>query len=130
MNNVATLDSSFIIAALLPFEEKYKEAIDFLSRVLKGELTAIQPFSVLVEVVGAIKRRTGSTELANKVKDKLLGSVNLIFVEINKPLALKAANITAEIGLRGMDAIIFATAKEYKTLLKTYDKEMLKRMEE
>lgn len=67
-----TLDSSVIITSLLEKEPRHTEALEIWSTILSGNNVAIMPYSVLVEVVAAIKRRTGSESLAMEVKEELL----------------------------------------------------------
>lgn len=67
-----TLDSSVIIASLLKNEPRHREALKIWSTILSGNNVAIMPYSILVEVVAAIKRRTGSESLAMEVKQELL----------------------------------------------------------
>ena len=67
-----TIDSSVIISSLLKNEHRHKEALSIWEDVLKGESFVINPFSVLVEVVAAIRRRTGLVSLAMEIKNELI----------------------------------------------------------
>jgi predicted nucleic acid-binding protein len=67
-----TIDSSVIIASLLENEPRHGEAMRIWDTVIVGGDVAIMPYSVFVEVVAAIRRRTGSEELATEVKEELL----------------------------------------------------------
>ena len=75
-----TLDSSVIVSSLLEKEPRHKEALEIWSTILSGNNVAIMPYSVLVEVVAAIKRRTGSESLAMEVKQELLNIETISFV--------------------------------------------------
>lgn len=68
-----TIDSSVVVASLLKSELRHKEALKIWERVLSGKDIAIMPYSILVEVVAAVRRRTGSEDLAVAVKKELLG---------------------------------------------------------
>ena len=71
-----TIDSSVIIASLLENESRHGEAMRIWDAVIAGRDVAIMPYSVFVEVVAAIRRRTGSEELANEInhpRSKLRG---------------------------------------------------------
>ena len=59
-----TIDSSVIIASLLENEVRHGEAMRIWDAVISGQDVAIMPYSVFVEVVAAVRRRTGSEELA------------------------------------------------------------------
>lgn len=122
-----TIDSSVIISSLLKKEQLHKEALTIWEDVLKGKSFVINPFSILVEVVSAIRRRTGMVSLARKVKEELMNTENLSFVILNDKSAIEAAEIAAKTGLRGMDALVVQVTKEYGTDLMSFDKEMMKK---
>lgn len=69
-----TLDSSIFVAALRGSEERHKECKALLNMIVEREYVAVEPYSVLVEVVSAAKRRTGSEEFAKEVQRSLLRS--------------------------------------------------------
>lgn len=48
-------------------------------------------------------------------------------VMLDSRAAAKACKIATKTGLRGMDALVVQVAKEYKTELITFDKEMLQK---
>ncbi len=122
-----TIDSSVIISSLLKKEQLHKEALAIWEDVLKGKSFVINPLSILVEVVSAIRRRTGMVSLARKVMEELMNTENLSFVILNDKSAIEAAEIAAKTGLRGMDALVVQVAKEYGTDLVSFDKEMMKK---
>jgi predicted nucleic acid-binding protein len=124
-----TIDSSVIIASLLENEPRHGEAMQIWDAVIMGGDMAIMPYSVFVEVVAAIRRRTGSEELANEVKEELLKIENVSFVILDQRAAEDAADIAIQKGVRGMDALVMQTAKEYETELVTFDDEMMKKFQ-
>ena len=124
-----TIDSSVIIASLLENESRHGEAMQIWDAVIVGGDVAIMPYSVFVEVVAAIRRRTGSEELANEVKEELLKIENVSFVILDQRAAEDAADIAIQNGVRGMDALVMQTAKEYETELVTFDDEMMKKFQ-
>ncbi len=119
-----TIDSSVIISSLLENEPMHKEASAIMDEVLKGNAFAIMPFTILVEVVSAVRRRTGIEDLAAQVKNELTSLENLSFVMLDDKSAMDAAAIAAKSGLRGMDAIVVQVAKEFDARLLTFDEEM------
>ena len=124
-----TIDSSVIIASLLENEPRHGEAMRIWDAVIVGGDVAIMPYSVFVEVVAAIRRRTGSEELATEVKEELLKIENVSFVILDQKAAEDAADIAIQKGVRGMDALVMQTAKEYETELVTFDDEMMKKFQ-
>jgi len=123
-----TLDSSVIIASLLEKEPRHREALEIWSTILSGNNIAIMPYSVLVEVVAAIKRRTGSESLAMEVKQELLNIETISFVILDDKSAVEAADLTAKTGVRGMDALVIQVSKEFETELVTFDDEMTEKI--
>jgi len=124
-----TVDSSVIIASLLDKEPRHQEASQIWESILSGNNVAIMPYSVFVEVVAAIRRRTGSEELARDVKQTLLNIDNVSFVVVDQKTAEAAADLAIQTGLRGMDALVLQTAKDFEGDLVTFDDEMTKRAE-
>jgi predicted nucleic acid-binding protein len=124
-----TIDSSVIISSLLENESRHGEAMQVWDAVITGGDVAIMPYSVFVEVVAAIRRRTGSEELATEVKEELLKIENVSFVILDQKAAEDAADIAIQKGVRGMDALVMQTAKEYETELVTFDDEMMKKFQ-
>lgn len=124
-----TIDSSVMISSLLKNEARHKEALFTLQSVLNGKNFAIMPYSVFVEVVAAIRRRTGSEKLAIEVKNELTNLENIAFVILDDKAAMRAAELAAKTGIRGMDAIVIQVAEEYDTELISFDEEMMKKAE-
>ena len=120
-----TLDSSVIVSSLLEKEPRHKEAFDIWTTVVSGKYFAIMPYSVFVEVVAAVRRRTGSEKLAREVKLKLLNIETISFVVLDDKSANQAADLAAKTGVRGMDALIIQVAKEFRTELISFDDEIL-----
>ena len=122
-----TLDSSVIVASLREQEEKHVVCKRLLERVKNGEFVALEPYTVMVEVVAAIKRRTGSESLAEMVKSGLEDISSIIFMDLISIRADDAAKIAKETGVRGMDAIVIQIAKEFGSPLVSLDMEMIER---
>ena len=122
-----TLDSSVIVASLREQEEKHVVCKHLLERVKNGEFVALEPYTVLVEVVAAIRRRTGSEHLAEMIKSGLENIDSITFLDIISSRADDAANIAKETGVRGMDAIVIQIAKEFGSPLVSLDMEMIER---
>jgi predicted nucleic acid-binding protein len=122
-----TIDSSVIIASLLKNEPRHAEALQIWESVMAGRNLAIMPYSVFVEVTAAIRRRTGSEELAHEVKSELLDIENVSFVVLDQKAAEEAADLAILTGVRGMDALVIQAAREFAAELITFDDEMMKK---
>lgn len=121
------LDSSVIVTALRKQEKKHLKAKELLTKVKDGSYIAIEPYTVLIEVTAALKRRTGSKEIALRVRDDLLAINTINFMELGFESAAEAAEIASEIGVKGMDAVVIQVAKEFNIPLITLDQEMLEK---
>lgn len=106
-----TLDSSVIVASLRKQEGKHVLCKRLLERVKNGEFVALEPYTVMVEVVAAIKRRTGSESLAEMVKSGLEDMSSIIFMDLISIRADDVAKIAKETGVRGMDTIVIQIAR-------------------
>jgi predicted nucleic acid-binding protein len=116
-----------IVAALRRQEKDHLPALKLLRSIKDQEHIAIEPYTVLVEVAAAIRRRTGSKELAIRVKDDLLALGTFRFVDLDAVSSSSAAGIAADIGVRGMDAIVIQVAKEFGIPLVTLDVEIIEK---
>jgi predicted nucleic acid-binding protein len=112
-----TVDSSIIVSSLLENEPRHKEARKIWSNVLSGKNVAIMPYSVFVEVVGAVRRRTDSEDLAREVGKQLLEIETVFFVGLDDKSAKEAAEIAVTTGVRGMDALVLQVAQDFGTEL-------------
>jgi|SRR3989338_1907715 len=119
-----TLDSSVVVASLVEGEKCHLQCKALMEKLANFEFVAIMPYSVFVEVVAAIRRRTDSEELAERVGKDLKSMDSIFFLEILQFRAEEAADLAMKTGLRGMDAIVAQIAKESNSILITLDGEM------
>ena len=125
MKGGLTLDSSVFIAALRPTESLHDHCHQLFERVIKGQYEVFVPYSVLVEVVAATFRRTGSRQFARTVHAQLLQIASIHFLDLVKSRASQACELAMASGLRGMDALILQVAREMGTTLVTLDEEFV-----
>jgi len=83
---------------------------------------------MLAEVVGAISRRTGQPELANRALQHLLHLPGLRVVSLDRRLGKAAAQLAGSAGLRGADAVYAALAQHLAIPLVTWDQEIGQRL--
>jgi predicted nucleic acid-binding protein len=121
----AEITHSITQRTLLINDPRHIEALAIWESVLSGKNFAIMPYSVLVEVVASIRRRTGSEKLALEVKHELLNIDTASFVVLDDKSAGEAAEFAARTGVRGMDALVIQVSKEFGTELISFDEEMI-----
>jgi predicted nucleic acid-binding protein len=85
------------------------------------------PVICLAEVSGAISRVTGYSEDGERAIDQILAQPNLRILPVDHPLGLEAAQLAAQLHLRGADAVYVALARRLNIPLATWDQELLRR---
>ncbi len=120
-----TVDSSIIVSSLLEQGPRHNEAKRIWEDVLTGKDLAILPYSVYVEVVAAVRRRTGSEELAREVGRQLMEIETVFFVELDDKSARDAGELAGKTGIRGMDALVLQVSQDFSTELISFDEEMM-----
>jgi|GEM_PF-1740867 len=110
-------DSSIWIAALFAQEIWHVEASEFVRDVLAGLHQVAAPASVLTEVVCACARRCRQYGIdrnyAVEYGNKLRACPYIVWKTVDVNLAYEAAVCGRIHGLRGMDALVAATAFHY-----------------
>lgn len=128
MPGLITLDSSVIIAALRKQEEHYQASRVLLEKVKDGLYIAIEPYTVLVEIAAAIRRRTDSQRLSERIAKDLQAIDTIYFLDLDAARAKRATEIAQRFAVRGMDAIVIQIAEEFSATLVSLDTEMLKKV--
>ncbi|MFH1562768.1 MAG: type II toxin-antitoxin system VapC family toxin [Nitrospirota bacterium] len=127
MKTLLVIDSSVFVSAFREVEEKHKECKKLFEMIVEREYISVEPYSVLIEVSAAIKRRTGDKIFAHEVGKGLAEISSIHFFEIVKSRAEKASSIAIEVGLKGMDAIVVQIAEEMGAFLVSLDVEMMEK---
>lgn len=122
------LDSSVIISYLIETEIYSNLAKNIWEFVIQNEIRIILPYTILIEIVSAISRRTQNSSLVKEVENSLLNLQLIPFVELNKNRTAKVCSSARKYGLRGMDVIIVQVSEEFKAQLITFDKEIINKL--
>jgi predicted nucleic acid-binding protein len=130
MPQIVILDTSVIIAALRTSEENHIQCKRLLELVNQAEFVAVEPLIVLVEIASAIKRRTGSQKLSEKVVQDIQMMSSMFFLDIDVHRAQQAIEIAQRYSLRGMDALVVQIAKEFDAHLYSLDLEILDKVKD
>lgn len=88
----------------------------------------VLPTSILPEVTAGARRGSGSADVARRVASAITDGTALILVGLDEHLASAAAEIAAECGIKGSDAVYGATARRYGSMLITLDRQQRERM--
>jgi predicted nucleic acid-binding protein len=116
-----TIDASVFISRLRLDDVAHFESRAFLEALPGRPLITILPTLVQPEITGAMRRHTGDTQIARRALDVLDPLPNLNLAPVDRQLARDAAELAAESGVKGADAVYIATARLFDTTLVTLD---------
>ena len=119
--------ASFWVSALLVQDVHHREADALLRRIAAEEIPVIAPTIAIIEVAGALIRRTQDPGVVERSVRLLLQQPGLRLVPITLPFAEAAAKLAISCSLRGADSIYLALARQEGLPLITHDKEILQR---
>lgn len=125
--NPLTVDASVFVAASRTDEVHYPASRRFLQQVSARHGNLFCPVLVLPECAAAIARPTGDVRLAQELVSLIETFPGLQLVDLNRPLAHRAAQIAQDCRLRGADSVYVAVAEMFDTILIAWDVEMLER---
>lgn len=121
------VDASVWVSRLVQKERFHRVARAWMqARRLEG-ITFLSPALLLPEVAGALSRRTGDPALARQAVQDLQNLPGLLLVQMGRALVEDAARLSADLGLRGADAIYVAAAAQLDLPLVTLDSEQGRR---
>jgi predicted nucleic acid-binding protein len=126
------IDSSVVVASLVPSDEFYSEGTLVVNRLLGSNDDVVYASAILpVEVCSAIARRSRDRANAREVRSQIaswvkLGRLRILY--LNSARMASAAQIGIEYYLRGMDAIVAQAAREKRVPLVTFDLDFAERI--
>lgn len=123
-----TLDANIFARDFDPRDPDYAVCHALLDRLGQATTPVVMPLIILPEVGGAISRTFGDPIRARVYVDQLRSLPTATFVPLDMTLAQEAAEIAADYGLRGMNAIYVATARNAGTALVTLDDDVRRRV--
>lgn len=116
------VDSSVLVAAFRTGEAHSDEGFRLLTHLLDAPPKVLVPETAFVEVVAALRRRTQDGPLVDRVVQILQALPGLSIVPL--PPRRTLIEVARRSSLRGMDAIVVATAVVHRVPLITFDREM------
>ena len=124
-----TIDASVHINALNPTEMGSPESQLFLEQVSCRPCPVFSPTLLLVEVAAAIARVFDDTGRGSAVAQVIRGLPGQMWIPLSEALAEEAARLASEYRLRGADAVYAAVTQRYGTMLVTWDRQQLARLQ-
>jgi predicted nucleic acid-binding protein len=125
--NPIVLDASLWVARLVPQDVFHEAVKTWMAVQLENGVIFLAPALLLAEVGGAISRRTNAPELGQQALENLNHLPGLQIVEMDAALMDQAAQLAAELGLRGADATYVAVAAHLDLALATLDDDQRRR---
>ena len=114
------VDASIWVARLVSEDVFYASVREWIAARLSEEDRFLAPSLLLAEIGGAISRRT-TPSLGWKAIEQVQNLPGLQLVEMDDSLLLEAAQLAAELGLRGADSTYVAVAARLEIPLITLD---------
>lgn len=120
---MTVVDASIWVSRLVTADVHHASSRRWLEQYTASGGVLIAPVLLLAEVAGAIARRTGRPQVAHQAVRHLLRLPRFRLVAVDGRLAQAAAQLAADLGLRGADAVYVATAQQLNVPLVTWDNE-------
>jgi predicted nucleic acid-binding protein len=120
------LDASVWVARLVPQDEFHQAVKEWMAYQRQEDGQFVSPSLLLAEVAGAISRRTNAS-FGRRALHQLSILPGLRIVEMKNALMQTAADLAANLGLRGADSVYVAVAKQLDIPLLTLDIEQKER---
>jgi predicted nucleic acid-binding protein len=124
---VIVVDATVWVSRFMPRDEFHERSRRWLSAHTAAGGRVVAPLLLQVELAGAVSRRTGDPALARRAGDSLLRLSSLRLVPLDPQLGRAAADVAANLGLRGADAVYVATARALHVPLLTWDDDQRER---
>jgi predicted nucleic acid-binding protein len=124
---IVVMDASVWVSRLISHDPNNSRAVAWLGNHVRGGGILAAPTMLAIEIAAAISRRTGSAADAHAAAGQLYALPFVRLAPIDQSLVAEATYLSADLGLRGADAIYVALAKQLGIPLVTFDAEQLTR---
>lgn len=125
--SATVVDASVWVSRLVSLDTHHALSRQWLEHQMAEGGQLVSPVLLLSEVAGAISRRTGDRSLARQAVKHLLRLPALRIVPIDHSLGNDSAQLAADLGLRGPDAVYVAVAQRLNIHLFTWDQEQIEK---
>src|SRR6266511_2394526 len=114
------VEASIWVARMVSEDVLYEPVKEWMSERLQGDDRFLAPSLLLAEIGGAISRRTTSS-LALKAIEQVQNLPGLQLIDMEHSLIREAAQLAAQLGLRGADSTYVTVAARLDLPLMTLD---------
>ncbi len=127
MSDYVVVDASVWVARLVEGDVFHALSRAWLEEQRATGYRFLAPALLLVEVAAAISRPTGNPQLARQAVTALKNLSDLRLVDMDAALVQTAAQVAADLGVRGADAFYIAVAYRLNLSLATLDVDQRRR---
>ena len=121
------VDASVWVSRYVVSDANHAASRSWLYQHLGRRDVIVAPTLLLVEVAGALARRTGDTHRTEQIVRRLRELPSVRWVAITAQVRDHAAHLAATLRLRGANAVYVALADRLRIPLITWDREQLTR---
>ena len=118
------IDASVWVSVFVPEDAHHLPSRRWLERHIEVGGLVAGPSLLLVEVAGAVARRTGLPGFGLRAIDQILDTPGLRLVALGLAEGEIAARLAARLRLRGADAVYAEVARVLQVPLVTWDREL------
>ena len=122
-----TIDTSVFISRLRQDDVAHVKSQALLEALPGRPVLTILPTLVRPEIAGVVSRFSGDAQLGRRALEVLDPLPNLNLVALDARLAEEAAQLAADHGMKGADAVYVAVARLFDTTLVTLDQQQADR---
>jgi predicted nucleic acid-binding protein len=123
------VDATVWVSLFAPQDVYHAASRRWLHQYTAGGGMLVEPAILLAEVAGAIASRTGQPALGRRAVTQLLAFPTLRLAPVDRQLGQAAADMAADLGLQGADAVYTALAAQLAIPLVTWDAEQIARVQ-
>ena len=124
---MAIIDASAYVALMNEHEDAHARCWAWFEQAQADQEPIVAPAILLAEVAAALSRGMGNADLAKRIVQQLRHSEVIELVPVSPTIAEHAATISAEVRIRGCDAVYVALADLLDDSLVTLDQQQLER---
>lgn len=115
------IDATVWVSAFVASDPNHRMSRRWLDQQVAANALLVSPVMVLSEVAGVISRHAGEPQLAHRAVSTLLRFPRLRLLSMDGRLGRQAADVAADLGLTGAEAVYVAAAKALWVPLITWD---------
>ncbi len=121
------IDASVWVSWFMPDDAHHALARQWIDQALERKAEIFALGILLPEVAGALARVTGDPELATRMVNRLVATTNVHVIEQDVRSYMAAAELAADLRIKGSDAMYTQVAVEREAALISLDEQQVER---